>query len=119
MSYIIDEPVDAGGNDKGMTPVESLLAALGACKAIVVRMFADKFRINLKNYHIEVSGELDPDGFVGKADVPSGFSKIKTIDHLEADNEQKQIDRFIKFVEEHCPVKATLSEPADMEYEIK
>ena len=28
---ILDEPESLGGNDKGMNPVECLLAALGAC----------------------------------------------------------------------------------------
>lgn len=119
MSYLIDEPVDAGGNDKGMTPVESLLGALGACKGIVIRMFADKFRIKLNNYHLEIQGELDPAGFVGQADVPFGFTHIKTIYHLDTENEAKDVERFIKFVEEHCPVKATLSQPAEMDFEIK
>lgn len=36
----IDEPKELGGTDTGMNPVELLLCALGACQAIVARVYA-------------------------------------------------------------------------------
>ena len=60
---ILDEPESLGGNDKGMNPVECLLVALGACKCIVAKAFAQKNRINLQDIRIELEGILDPDGF--------------------------------------------------------
>lgn len=117
---ILDEPPALGGNDKGPNPVEAVLMALAACKSIVIKSFAPKFRINLKELTIETEGDLDPDGFMGKnPDAAVGFSAIRTYYHIEADNDKEEIEKFIKFVESHCPVDATLSNPADMSYEIK
>ena len=39
---VIDEPVDAGGDDNGPTPVEYLLTAIGSCVSITLRMYAER-----------------------------------------------------------------------------
>ena len=42
---ILDEPVDLGGTDEGMNPVEAILCALGSCQCIMARMLAGKMRV--------------------------------------------------------------------------
>jgi putative redox protein len=41
-SIILDEPADQGGDDRGMSPYEILLAALGGCMAMTVRLYATR-----------------------------------------------------------------------------
>ena len=75
--FILDEPKNLGGSDEGMNPVEALLASLGACKVIVARSFAKMHRIKLNDIRVELDGELDPDGFMGKnKEAKIGFSSI-------------------------------------------
>ncbi|MDI9469063.1 MAG: OsmC family protein [Bacillota bacterium] len=110
---IIDEPEGLGGSDTGMSPVEALLNALGACKCIVVQSFAPKFRIRLKSVRVEVEGVLDPAGFMGRdPEAKIGFSEIRSHFHIDADNTPDEIARFVDFVEARCPVQDTLTNPA-------
>ena len=39
---VIDVPTNKGGNDKGPTPVEYLLTAIGSCVSITLRMYAER-----------------------------------------------------------------------------
>ncbi|WOD41403.1 OsmC family protein [Nodosilinea sp. E11] len=39
---VADEPTHLGGDDQGPTPTELLLAGLGSCKAITIKMYAER-----------------------------------------------------------------------------
>ncbi len=112
--FTLDEPESLGGNDKGMNPVEALLSALGACKCIVAKAFAQKNRISLQDIRIELEGVLDLDGFMGiNQDAKIGFSKITTKYYIQADNSEDEIKQFVTFIESHCPVHDTLQNAAE------
>ena len=49
-----DEPAQAGGSDAGASPSELLCAALGACTAITLRMYAQRKAWALQAVHVDV-----------------------------------------------------------------
>jgi len=49
-----DERVAAGGQDAGASPHEILCAALGACTAITLRMYAQRKEWPLQAVHVDV-----------------------------------------------------------------
>lgn len=110
----IDEPKELGGTDTGMNPVELVLVALGACQSIVARIYADRFNINLEDFWVEVEGELDPDGFMDKADVRPGFSDIRYNFHIKTDAPKEQVEKFVQFIEEKCPVGDTIENAVNL-----
>lgn len=119
LEFILDEPEELGGVNKGMNPVEALLSALGACKCIVAKSFARLNRIKLQEVQIVCEGELDPDGFMGKnPEAKIGFSRIKTNYFIKADNTDEEIHKFVEFIESHCPVMDSIVNSPVMEDEV-
>ncbi|MDO5715915.1 MAG: OsmC family protein [Tissierellia bacterium] len=102
---IMDEPEDLGGTDTGMNPVEALLCALGSCQAIVAYAFAEPMGINLEGFHVELEGDLDPDGFLGLAEgVRNGYQEIRYSMHFKSDASQEELEKYAHFIESRCPV---------------
>ena len=103
--FILDEPADLGGTDTGMNPVEALLCSLGACQSIVCAAFARLKKFTFEEVYIELEGDLDPDGFLGKnPDVRNGFQEIRFTMHFKTDETQERCEEFADFVESRCPV---------------
>lgn len=113
-SFTIDEPKELGGTDLGMNPVEALLGSLGACQAIVARVYAQKFDVVLNDFRVEVEGDIDLDGFFGLSDVRPGYSEIRYRFVIDSPSSRESIDALIAHLEKHCPVGDSLAAPVKL-----
>lgn len=105
---LLDEPADLGGTNAAMNPVEALLSALGGCQAIVAAAFAKAQGVTFEKVFVELEGDIDLDGFMGKADVRPGFQEIRFTIHFKSDEPKEKLEKFVEFIEKTCPVGDTL-----------
>ena len=105
---IADEPVHAGGDDAGLAPYDFLLAALGACTSMTLRMYAEHKELPLKRVHVDLRHEK-----IRAADQPP-VDRIERIITLEGDLTPEQRQRMLEIANK-CPVYRTLTSNIQIE----
>ncbi|HKY59831.1 MAG TPA: alpha/beta fold hydrolase [Gemmatimonadota bacterium] len=106
---VADEPEEKGGTDRGPSPYDLLLAALGACKAITVRMYADRKGWPL----LRTIYRLDHDR-IHAEDCADCETKEGRIDEIRAELQfvgplsEGQRERLLEIADK-CPVHRTLT----------
>lgn len=108
-SFRADEPASLGSADLGPTPYDLLLAALGTCTAMTVRMYADRkgwplrhVAVKLRHGRIHAEDCAQCETKAGKVDV------IVCEVVIEGDLSDDQRRRLLE-IAEHCPVHRTLT----------
>ncbi|MEJ5053575.1 OsmC family protein [Sphingobacterium sp. MYb382] len=104
---VADEPLDAGGTDLGPSPKELLLSSLGTCKAITVRMYADRKGWPLEGLSIDLT-YLDKSD--GEPNTNYIHCEIKLIGDLDAEQRKR-----LALIADKCPVHKILSNPIVVE----
>jgi len=100
-TLVADEPVAAGGGDAGPAPFDYLLAALGACTSITLRMYAEIKKLPLTGINVELTHEKIEIEGEGKAD------RIERIITLTGDLTEAQRSRMLEIANK-CPMHRTL-----------
>ena len=97
---LADEPVNLGGTDTGPNPYEFLLAALGACTSMTLRMYADRKGWPLEGIRVHLA-----------------HGKIHAKDCGDCETKEGRIDRITRDIEVAGPLddaqRARLLEIAD------
>jgi uncharacterized OsmC-like protein len=111
----MNEPEQLGGTDTAPNMVEVVLAAYSSCLTVGYALNAAVRGIEVRSLKIDVEGDLDLAGFFGiSADVPAGFSKIRTTVHLDADATREDLEALHDHVLKTSPVGSILQRPLDV-----
>jgi len=105
---IADEPKQAGGNDSGPTPYDLLVAGLGACTSMTIRMYADHKGIPLESIRVEL--EHDKIHAADCEDCEAGTDRIDRITRkisLSGALSPEQRKKILEIADK-CPVHRTL-----------
>jgi uncharacterized OsmC-like protein len=107
-SLFADEPVERGGGGTGPDPYDLLLAALGACTSMTLRLYADRkgwplerVRVVLNRHKIHAEDCRDCETRIGLLDEID--REIELSGPLEAEQRARLLE-----IADRCPVHRTL-----------
>ena len=97
-----DEPTELGGTDEGMNPGALLLASLGSCTAITIRMYADRKEIPLEGIKIDLA--------ICKEEEMTKETTITRKIEFTGDLSPEQRERLM-VIADKCPIHKLLTNP--------
>lgn len=106
--FVMDEPVDVGGNGEGPTPYDMLASALGGCTAMTLHFYAKREKLPLEGVDITVTHDRQHAKDCADCLTTSGYIhrfrvEIRLLGPLDEAQRQKLFS-----VASRCPVAKTL-----------
>jgi putative redox protein len=106
---LADEPVVAGGEDSGPGPYDYVLAGLGACTSMTMRLYADRKSLPLERTTVTLKHSKIHAVDCAECETKAGMlDQIDLVIAMEGDLDAEQRKRLLEIADK-CPVHRTLT----------
>ena len=112
--FLADEPVAAGGMDSGPSPYDLLVAGLGACTAMTLRLYADFKKLPLTRASVTLRHDKIHAADCAECETREGkIDRIERTIALEGPLDDAQRARLLEIADK-CPVHRTLTSEVEI-----
>jgi uncharacterized OsmC-like protein/alpha-beta hydrolase superfamily lysophospholipase len=112
--FLADEPVKVGGLDSGPGPYDLLLAGLGACTSMTLRLYADGKKLPLKRVSVRLThNKIHAEDCLSCETKEGMVDRIDRTITFEGALDAEQRKRLLEIADK-CPVHRTLKSEIDI-----
>lgn len=104
VAVVIDEPVERGGTNEGLSPTETALAALIGCTNVIGHKVAAAQGVDIGHLSITLACDFDRRGVTLQEEVDLPFTAIRLRIECDGAATQQELDRVAADVARFCAV---------------
>jgi uncharacterized OsmC-like protein len=109
-SILVDQPIDAGGEDRGPTPTELLVAALAGCVAFYAGRYLARHGLPTDTLRVDADYDM-------AADRPARVAAIRIRLRVPEELPMDRLQPLLAVVS-HCTVHNTLADPPAVDIQL-
>jgi len=103
LDFVIGDPVELAGTDKGWTPVQYQLAALISCANVATMIVANDQSFALDGLEIRAQSNLDLRGLITELDRQPRFEHVGIEFRIATNEPPERIEALAQEADRRCP----------------
>lgn len=104
LSLLIDEPLERGGTNLGMSPTETFVASLVGCTSVISHKIAHRLGVELRDMRVSVEAEFDRRGVTLAEEVAVPFPAMTLTIDARSDAGAAQLEQLKRELAMFCPI---------------
>ena len=108
VGVVIDEPEARGGTNQGLTPTETVIAALVGCTNVIAQKIARRDGIEVLAFSVEAVSTLDRRGVTLAREIDVPFPKVILTVNITTPAGADQVENLKTELARFCPVSKML-----------
>ena len=107
---VIDEPTERGGTNLGLTPTETMVAALIGCTNVITNKIVDSYDMKIDAMDVDVEAQFDRRGVTLQDDVQVPFPSMTLNINIKSPNSTDEFEKVKADLQKFCPVAKVIRE---------
>ncbi len=101
---VIDEPIERGGTNEGVSPTEAAFSALIGCTNVIGNKCAEKLGVDIGHLTFEMEIDFDRRGVLLMEEVEVPFKAIRLGVTADGSASQAELDNVAIETDKYCPL---------------
>lgn len=118
VASVIDEPLERGGTNQGLSPTETMMAALLGCTNVITHKVAAANGVDIQAMDIRLEADFDRRGVLLQQEVDVPFPKVTLHIDVTTEADEASLETIRQQLGMFCPVSKVIRQSGSVVEEI-